>query len=126
VKKLEVLPEEIEAMQKFLKVNRDVLKFYFEEFGMHLAQKEQDRLGTLMNKSDMLVLKSAKLAFQANCFVSEAEKAATVKKEFLPEKKEAEDFRKALSEFKRDLLEFNAGIVRVVEQLKRHKAEESE
>lgn len=116
-KGLGFLPEELEALREFLKTNRNILKFYLNEYGLHLNPAEQIEISELSRQSDLLALKTARIEFQAKLFETEAFKACINKKKFLAVPQEAKTFKKQLNEVQNELFELNQKVGKIIEKL---------
>ena len=123
-KQLGFLPEEIEQMQKLLKSTRDMLHFYLNEFGLHLEKEQQGELSKLSSKSDVLMLKTSRLFFEAKLLECEAKKSIETKKEFRTDKKLANELSKEIADTKVALLELNKRVTSIVEKMKELPKEE--
>ncbi len=123
-KHIDFLPEEIEAMQRLLKITRDMLHFYLNEFGLHLEKNQQEELARLSSKSDLLILKIARLSFEMKSLECNAKKSIETKKAFAPDKKEIKELSAEIKETKESLLELNKRITGIVEQMKQLPREE--
>jgi len=117
-KQLDFLPEEIDAMQRLLKATRDMLHFYLNEFGLHLEKQQQEELSRLSSKSDLLILKIARLSFEMKSLECGAKKSVETKKEFAPDKKETKALGEGITETKDSLLELNRRVTAIVEKMK--------
>ena len=92
---LDILPEEFDSLQQYLKTSRNMLKYYFGEAGIHFDEETQAKLENLVTKSDFLVLEFARLEFQVRQWANEAEKRLIAQKPFAVNEKEALEFRES-------------------------------
>lgn len=81
-KKIGLLPEEIEAGQRFLKTNRNLLNFYSNEYGLHLGPEQQSQIAQLVHACDLLVLHISQLEFQFKMLEIKALKATLTSQSF--------------------------------------------
>ncbi|GEM_PF-2951408 len=119
-----LLPEEIEAMQKLLKASRNMLHFYLNEFGLHLEKEQQSELSRQSSKSDVLLLKTARLSFEISYLACEAKKSIAAKKTFAPDKKKTSELAKESAETKKEIIELNKRVAGIVEAMKELPREE--
>ncbi len=118
-KKFGFLPEELEALQEFLKTNRNMLRFYLNEYSLHLNPKQQMQIAELSRKTDLLVLKTSRVHFQAKSLENDAVKAIVTKEPFAPKTSEITEFKKQLSEVQNELLKLNQSLSRLVQELEK-------
>lgn len=116
-KKFGFLPEELEALQEFLKTNRGMLRFYLNEYSLHLNPKQQMEIAELSRKTDLLVLKTSRVHFQAKSLENDAIKAIVTKEPFAPKTSEITEFKKQLNEVQEELLKLNQSLSRLVQEL---------
>lgn len=121
-KKFGFLPEELEALQEFLKTNRSMLRFYLNEYSLHLNPEQQNQIGELSRKTDLLVLKTARIQFQAKTLENQAIKALVTKAPLEPKAVEVQEFKKQLNEAQNELLKLNKTLAELVQELEKESA----
>ena len=111
-----LLADETDTLQRFLKINRNILNFYSNEYGLHLEPDQQNRFATLVHQCDLLVLDTSRLEFSAKNLETEAYKALLQKNEFSPDQKTVSELTEQLNQTKKQLLQLNDQIRQIVRQ----------
>lgn len=118
-KKFGFLPEELDALQEFLKTNRGMLRFYLNEYSLHLNPQQQMQIAELSRKTDLLVLKTSRIHFQARSLENEAIKAIVTKESLAPKTSEITEFKKQLNDVQAELLKLNQSLSRLLQELEK-------
>lgn len=118
---LDFLPEEIEALFELQKTNRQIIKFYLNEYGLHLNPYQQTEIAELSYQCDILALKTAHLEFQAKSFENQVIKAVLTNKRFSVATTEGTAFKKQFHGLQSEILQLNASITKLVEQITKGK-----
>ena len=99
---LDILPEEFDSLQQYLKTSRNMLKFYSGEAGIHSDGETQAKLEALVAKSDLLVLEFARLEFQVRQWAAQAEKRLISQKPFMVAENEASEFQESFATLQKE------------------------
>lgn len=118
------LPEEIDAIQEFLKTNRSILRFYLNEYSLHLSPQQQVEISELARQSDLMTLKTARIQFQAKNFENETAKTLLGKKNPVPDQKTLQEFKKQITEMQNGLLQLNKRVSSLIEEFEPKPASE--
>jgi predicted transcriptional regulator len=116
-KKFGFLPEELEAVEEFLKTNRNMLRFYLNEYSLHLNPEQQNQIAELSHETDLLVLKTSRIQFQAKALENEAIKALATNSPVSTKTTEIQEFKKQLNEVQNELLKLNQSLTKLVKEL---------